>query len=85
MRSEKLHLLSRFYGDWTVGFRQSKRKSSSTLRELCVGTRFWGFRQTPKVRGFPPTRFYSWSNSHSNGMRCWSRERLFSSVSKFWD
>ena len=43
MRSEKLHLLSRFYGDWTVGFRQSKRQSLSTRRELCVGIRIWGF------------------------------------------
>ena len=32
-RSEKLHLLSRFYGDRAVSFCQNKRKSSSTQRE----------------------------------------------------
>ena len=68
-RSENLHLLSRFYGDWTIGFRQSKRQSSSTRRELRVGTRIRGFIQTLRGRGFSPTRFYSWSKSHSNGIR----------------
>ena len=67
--SEKLHFLSRFYGDRTVDFRRSKRQSSSTRRELRVGTRIQGFRQTMRVRGFSHTRFYSWSKSHSNGMR----------------
>ena len=54
-RSEKLHLLSRIYGDWAVGFCQSKRQSSSTRRELRVGTRIRGFRQTLRGRGFSPT------------------------------
>ena len=53
--SEKLHLLSKIYGDRTVGFRWSKMQSSSTRRELRVGTRIWGFRQTPRGRGFSPT------------------------------
>ena len=68
-RSEKLHLLSRFYGDWTVGFRWSKRQSPSMPRELCVDMRIRGFSQTPRGRVFSPTWFYSWGKSHSNGMR----------------
>ena len=47
--SEKLHLLSKIYVDRAIGFLRSKRQSSSTRRELHVGTRIWGFRQTPKV------------------------------------
>ena len=54
-RSEKLHLLSRFYGDRTIGFLRSKRQSSSMRRELRVGIRIRGFRQTPRGRGFSPT------------------------------
>ena len=54
-RSEKLYLLSKIYGDRAIGFRWSKRQSSFTRRELRVGTRIWGFRQTPRGRGFPPT------------------------------
>ena len=53
--SEKLYLLSKIYGDRAVGFRQSKMQSSSTQRELRVGIRMWGFRQTPRGRGFSPT------------------------------
>ena len=53
--SEKFYLLSKIYGDRVVGFHRSKRKSSSTRRELHVGTRIWGFRQTPRGRGFSPT------------------------------
>ena len=52
---EKLHLLSRIYGDRVVDFRPSKRQSSSTRRELRVGTRIWGFHQTPRGMGFSPT------------------------------
>ena len=37
--SDKLHLLSKIYGDRVVGFRQSKRQSSSTQLEVRVGTR----------------------------------------------
>ena len=36
--SEKLHLLSRIHGDRAINFRQRKRQSSSTRRELRVGT-----------------------------------------------
>ena len=54
-RSEKLHLISRIYGDRAVGFRRSKRQSSFTRRELCVGTRIQGFHQNFKGRGFSPT------------------------------
>ena len=53
--SKKLHLLSRIYEDRVVGFRQSKRQSSSTQRELHVGTRNRGFFQTPRGRGFSHT------------------------------
>ena len=55
MKSEKFHLLSRFYGDRTVGFCWNKRKILSTRRELLVGTRLRGFRQTLRGRGFSPT------------------------------
>ena len=57
--SEKLQLLSRFYGDRTIGFRRNKRQSSSTRRELCVGTRIWDFRQTLRGRSFSLTLFNS--------------------------
>ena len=50
-RSEKLYLLSKIYRDQAVSFRRSKMQSSSTRRELCVGTRNWGFCQTPRGRG----------------------------------
>ena len=53
--SEKHYLLSKIYGDWAVDFRRSKKQSSSTRRELRVGTRIWGFCQTPRGRGFSPT------------------------------
>ena len=54
-RSAKLHLLSKFDGDRTIGFRLSKRQSPSTRQKLRIGTRIWGFGQTPRARGFPPT------------------------------
>ena len=69
MRIEKLHLLSRIPGDRVVGSLWSKRQSWSTQRELRVSTKISGFRRTPRGRGFSPNRFYSWSKSHSNGMR----------------
>ena len=53
--SEKFYFLSKIYGDRAVGFRRSKRQSSSTRREFRVGTRIWGFRQTPRDRSFSPT------------------------------
>ena len=46
-------LLSKIYGDWTDSFRRSKRQSSSTHRELCVGTKILEFRQTSRGREFP--------------------------------
>ena len=45
-------LLFKIYGNRVVGFRRSKRQSSSTRRELYVGMRIWGFLQTPRGRGF---------------------------------
>ena len=56
-RREKLHFLSRFPDDWTVDSGQSKRRSWSTHRELRVGTKISGFRQTPRGRGFSHTWF----------------------------
>ena len=55
-----LLILSRIFGDRTVGFRRSKRESSSTRRELRVGMRIQSFCQTPRGRGFSPTRFNSY-------------------------
>ena len=37
--SEKLYLISKIYRDQAVGFRRSKKQSSSTRPELRVGTR----------------------------------------------
>ena len=45
-------LLSKIYGNRTVGFRRSKRQSRSTHRELRVGTKILEFRQTPRGREF---------------------------------
>ena len=56
---EKLQLLSRFFGDRTVGSGRSKRQSWSTHRGLRVGTKFSKFRQTMRGRGLSPTRFNS--------------------------
>ena len=83
--SEKLQLLSRIHGDRVVGSDQSKRQSWSIQRKLRVGTKISGFHQSTRGRDFSPTRFYSWSKSHSNDMRCWSQERLCNSIPKFWD
>ena len=52
-----LQLLSIISGDQTIGFCRSKRESSFTRRELHVGTRIWGFRQTSRGRGSSPTWF----------------------------
>ena len=49
---EKVQLLSRFPGDWTVGFQRGKKQSYSPRQGLRVGTVFGEFRQTPKGRGF---------------------------------
>ena len=58
-RREKLHLLSRFIGDRIVDSSRSKRQSWSIHRELRMGTKTTRFRQTPRGRGFSPTRFIS--------------------------
>ena len=42
----------KIYGNWTVGFRRSKRQIWSTRRELRVGTKSLAFRQTPRGREF---------------------------------
>ena len=52
-RSEKLHLISRIYGDRAVGFRRSKRQSSFTRRELHVGQEFRVFTKILKVGDSP--------------------------------
>ena len=45
-------LLSKIFGNRTVGFRRSKRQSRFTHRELRVGTKILKFRQTPQGREF---------------------------------
>ena len=59
-------LLSKIYEDWTVGFRPSKRQSSSTRRELPVGTKIWEFRQTLKGREFSYLDYF-YPKSHLMG------------------
>ena len=49
---KKNSLLSKIYGNRTVGFLQSKKQSRSTHRELRVGTKILEFRQTPRGREF---------------------------------
>ena len=44
----EVHLLSKFPGDRTVGFRRGKEQSYSPWQGLHVGTSFGEFRQTPK-------------------------------------
>ena len=53
VRSSTFSLRSKEIGSSV--FRRNKRQSSSTRRELRVSTRTWGFRQTPRGRGFSPT------------------------------
>ena len=50
--SEKLYLLSKIYGNRTVGFRRSKMQSRSTHRELHVSNKILEFRQTPRGKEF---------------------------------
>ena len=45
-------LLSKIYGNRTVGFIRSRRQSRSTHRELHVGTKILAFCQTPRGREF---------------------------------
>ena len=48
----KFSLLSKIYGNQTIGFRRSKMQSWSTHRELRVGTKILEFHQTPRGREF---------------------------------
>ena len=41
-------LLSKIYGNRTIGFRRSRRQSWSMRRELHVSTEILAFRQTPR-------------------------------------
>ena len=45
-------LLSKIYGNRTVGFRRTKRQSRSTNLELRVGIKILEFSQTPRGREF---------------------------------
>ena len=45
-------LLSKIYGNQTVGFFRSKRQSWSTHREIYVGTKILEFHQTLRGREF---------------------------------
>ena len=49
---ENLLLRSSFPGDSAIDVYRCKRQSSSSRRELRVGTRIGEFRQTPRGRGF---------------------------------
>ena len=44
--------ISKIYGNRIVGFRQSKKQSRATHRELRVGTKILEFRQTSRGREF---------------------------------
>ena len=46
-----------FSGNRTIGFRRSKRESSSSRQELQVETKIGEFQQTPRGRVFSPTWF----------------------------
>ena len=46
-KGKKNSLLSKIYGNQTVGFRRSKRQSLSMHRELHMGTKILEFCQTP--------------------------------------
>ena len=51
-RKKIFSLLSKIYGNRTVGFHQRKRQSRSTHRELSMGTKILEFCQTPQGRKF---------------------------------
>ena len=55
---KKVSLLSKIYENRTVGFRQSKKKSRSTHRELRLGTKILEFRQTPRCREFSYLEYF---------------------------
>ena len=50
---ERLHLLSKFLGNRTSGFKWSKRKSLSSRKRLRIENGIKEFRQTPRVRSSP--------------------------------
>ena len=52
-KRERLHLLSKFLRNQTSGFKQSKRKSSSSQQKLRIETKIEEFRQTPRSRSSP--------------------------------
>ena len=56
-------LLSKIYGNQTVGFHRNKRQSPSTHRELSVGAKILEFRQTPRGREFSYFEYF-YSKSH---------------------
>ena len=53
-------LLSKIPGNWTVGFRRSKKGKRSTRSRLRVDLEFVEFPQTPRVRIFSLLAFYSY-------------------------
>ena len=63
---ERVHLLSKFPGNWTVELRRAKKQRCSPLQELHVGTGFVEFRQLREVGVFSYL-IYSLAKSHSNG------------------
>ena len=50
---EKLHLLSRFPGDWSDGSRRSRKKNASPHQEFQVETGNGEFQQTSRGRSPP--------------------------------
>ena len=50
---ERVHLLSKFLGNRTSGFKRSKGKSSSSRQELRIETGVEELRQNPKIRSSP--------------------------------
>ena len=57
-KKKKVSLLSKIYGNRTVGFHRSKRQSRSMHRELHVSTKILEFRQTPRVREFSYLEYF---------------------------
>ena len=51
-KKKDFSLVSKIYGNRTIGFRWSKRQNRSTYRELIVGTKILEFRQAPRGREF---------------------------------
>ena len=55
---EREQLLSSFSANPAVRILRGKKEGCSTRRDLCVGTGFEEFRQTPRGRGFSLLGFY---------------------------